>query len=463
MVVTIRSIARCSFLLFVVVFQGGLAWGQNQMEQDLLKLLSQTKNDIIRMRIGIELSEVCEEEAMGKYCRRVISIADSLISQTGPTTGNRPIALYYKARALSNLGMVNNNLGNSELALKEYETALRIYHNLQNNIKNKNTDLKLLTGKAELLNNIGYLCKNEGNYTKALDYYTQSNEIWKQSGNASGIAYSYNNLGKVYERLKNHDKEFFYYRKSIEMWKNSNDMEGLPIGYSNLGYYYFRNNNYDSALRYLNLALRIHAAQNSLKGTANVLTAIANLHLKRNKLYLALDAGLRAYRLAQKSSYIYLREISSLALKDIYLKLGNSGEALKMFGIFIACRDSLTSLDVNKKNLQTLFRIDYEKKVAADSLRGSEEKKLNTAKFEHEKSLRSMLIALTALAVLFCILMYFRFRIIRQQKAIIEEQKRLVELKQKEILDSIHYAKRIQQSLLTSEAYIRKTLTFLKK
>ncbi len=45
----------------------------------------------------------------------------------------------------------------------------------------------------------------------------------------------------------------------------------------------------------------------------------------------------------------------------------------------------------------------------------------------------------------------------------IEEQKKVVEVKQKEILDSIHYAKRIQNTLLTSEKYIDKHLNELNK
>ena len=44
---------------------------------------------------------------------------------------------------------------------------------------------------------------------------------------------------------------------------------------------------------------------------------------------------------------------------------------------------------------------------------------------------------------------------------IIEHQKAVVEEKQKEIIDSIHYAKRIQQALLTSERYIQKTISRL--
>jgi hypothetical protein len=47
---------------------------------------------------------------------------------------------------------------------------------------------------------------------------------------------------------------------------------------------------------------------------------------------------------------------------------------------------------------------------------------------------------------------------VEKRNAIIQQQKKDVEEKQKEILDSIHYAKRIQKTLLTSEKNIEKML-----
>ena len=49
------------------------------------------------------------------------------------------------------------------------------------------------------------------------------------------------------------------------------------------------------------------------------------------------------------------------------------------------------------------------------------------------------------------------------QKKEMEEQKNIVEEKQREIIDSIFYARRIQQSLLPTDSYIEKTLDRLRK
>ena len=49
-------------------------------------------------------------------------------------------------------------------------------------------------------------------------------------------------------------------------------------------------------------------------------------------------------------------------------------------------------------------------------------------------------------------------KIITLQKKETERQKEIVQAKQKEILDSIRYAKRIQQSLMPTEKYIERNV-----
>ena len=58
---------------------------------------------------------------------------------------------------------------------------------------------------------------------------------------------------------------------------------------------------------------------------------------------------------------------------------------------------------------------------------------------------------------------FLAYRQKNKANEIISHQKQLVEEKQREILDSIHYAKRIQIALLPTEKYIKRTLKFLQK
>jgi uncharacterized protein YoxC len=89
-----------------------------------------------------------------------------------------------------------------------------------------------------------------------------------------------------------------------------------------------------------------------------------------------------------------------------------------------------------------------------------------------EKSWRYVLIAAIALIVLLLFFIFNRYMIkqkanvaLSQKNEAIERQNRLIEKqrdelsdKNKAIVDSIHYAKRIQQSLLPTNKYIEKNL-----
>ncbi|MBP9794238.1 MAG: hypothetical protein KBC56_09600, partial [Flavobacterium sp.] len=84
---------------------------------------------------------------------------------------------------------------------------------------------------------------------------------------------------------------------------------------------------------------------------------------------------------------------------------------------------------------------------------------------EKQATQRNYLLLGIALLLLFSIYIYRGYKqkqkaneIIALQKEEVEMQKTLVEEKQKEILDSIHYAKRIQESLLPTEKYIERVL-----
>jgi Ca2+/Na+ antiporter len=65
------------------------------------------------------------------------------------------------------------------------------------------------------------------------------------------------------------------------------------------------------------------------------------------------------------------------------------------------------------------------------------------------------------LVLIFAIYVYKSFKERQRVNIEITLQKQIIEEKQNEIVDSIHYAKRIQTALITSEKYIDKNLNRL--
>ena len=106
---------------------------------------------------------------------------------------------------------------------------------------------------------------------------------------------------------------------------------------------------------------------------------------------------------------------------------------------------------------------EFDKKEA--SLKAEQDKKEAVAEADKkQQNVLFWLVSIVAIAIAFIAIVVFRsLRITRQQKRIIQLQKELVEEKQLEVLDSIHYARRIQQSLLPTEKYIDKNINRLRK
>ncbi len=115
------------------------------------------------------------------------------------------------------------------------------------------------------------------------------------------------------------------------------------------------------------------------------------------------------------------------------------------------------------------------KQLQIESLNSQNELKETRLSKQRTTIILAVIVAILAgIGVLFIFLSNRKIKrahtIIAKQKELVELakhkveiQKELIEEKQKEILDSIHYAKRIQNSLLTSQKYIHKHLERLKK
>jgi hypothetical protein len=134
--------------------------------------------------------------------------------------------------------------------------------------------------------------------------------------------------------------------------------------------------------------------------------------------------------------------------------------------LYIVYRDSLINEENQKKSLQTQMQYEFDKKAAADSvanLKQQEIKNIEIAKHKAELNTKRiqqyLLFGGLALILVFALFMYNRFKVASVQKTEIEKQKMLVEEKQKEILDSIRYAKRIQIALLPNDKTLEKGLT----
>ena len=148
-------------------------------------------------------------------------------------------------------------------------------------------------------------------------------------------------------------------------------------------------------------------------------------------------------------------------------KQNNYKGAFEMYELEMKMKDSIRNEETQKSTLKKELQYDYEKKEAVAAAEYKNELRnqqlIATEKSRKQKLILAFVAVGLVLVLLFSAFVFRSLRITRKQKALIEKQKQLVEEHQKEVIDSIHYAKRIQQSLLPTEKYIEKNLNRLKK
>ena len=308
-----------------------------------------------------------------------------------------------------------------------------------------------LDGVASSLNNIGHIYQLQGDVNKALEYYNKSLTIRQKLNNKKGIQAAYNNIGQIFGIKKDYGTALFYFNKCLALAQSLGDKQGLASAYNSIGGIYNKTNRKDSANWFFEKSLILQKEIGNKKGIANEYLNISSAHLNNNKIKLAsayIDSSLF---LAHKLGFPALIKSAERVKSKIDSTNGNFEGALDHYKKYIFYRDSINNVTTRKASVKSQLKYEFEKKEAIILEQQEKEKAL-----ANEQSARQQIIiwSVTAgmlLVIAFAFFVFRNLKIARKQKLIIENH-------QKEILDSIHYAKRIQNSLLPTHKFIERIL-----
>ncbi|MBC7862546.1 MAG: hypothetical protein IAF38_06185 [Bacteroidia bacterium] len=144
---------------------------------------------------------------------------------------------------------------------------------------------------------------------------------------------------------------------------------------------------------------------------------------------------------------------------------------------YISVRDTIYSEESKKELLRKEMNYEFEKKEIAQLAESEKQKAVDDEEKNKQRVIILSVISCLLIVVVFSVSLFKRFRITTRQKnelgekaRIIEEQKLIVDEafeklheKNKEVMDSIYYARRIQRALITNEKYIEKNLNRIRK
>ena len=155
-------------------------------------------------------------------------------------------------------------------------------------------------------------------------------------------------------------------------------------------------------------------------------------------------------------------KLYSKTLYNVYKELGNRKKALEMHELYVKAKDSVAKIDVEEELYKFEVDKEYELKKQADSIKHADEILIqqaeNLAKEEQlksEKQRRTGLLAIVGLVLVSLGFVFVQLRKTRAQKVVIEGQHQKLNQSHQEITDSINYAKRIQDALMTSTVYMK--------
>ena len=315
---------------------------------------------------------------------------------------------------------------------------------------------------AAALNTQGVSYAIRGNYEEALIYYKKSLKIKEKIGNQKGIANSLNNIGDIYKKQGDYGEALMFYKKSLHIFKETGDKRGISNSLSNIGDIYYKQGDYDQALNYYKKSIKIKKDIEDKIGISNSLGNIGGIYKDLGNFQEALTYFTDALKISKDINALDLVDDHSKALYEIYKKTGNLKKALEMYELYKTTIDTLSKQDAKDAATELKYQYRYETKAKLDSVRirleKDEEIFKQQAKLKVKQNEQIILFGGLGLVILFSLFMINRFRVISKQKKIIELQKDEVELKNEKILDSIQYAKSLQEAILPPNKLVKKWL-----
>lgn len=468
------------FYIHFLVFAQCLLFAQKQQADSIRQLIKADKEDTLKVTHLNDLAYLyrnARPDSTILLCKKSIALCEQLMQNS-----NLKLWTGY-SDAIGNMAIGYRLSGNFVKAKEFYFKALKM-----------DEELGYKFGIGKRLVGIANVYDNLANYAKALEFGFKALKVNEEINNQRAIALSYGVIGNTYFDQKEYDKAMTYELKALTTFEQINDKNNVAASYVKMGIIYSQQKKYSKAFAYLNMALNIAEKSKLEQLYAETLNNIAFVYLEQNQYDQALAYYLKGLEKDKELNintgisnaynfigYIYLKKKDFLTsekylldalnaskavgalknqlqvetnLAELYQQWNKPLEALAHFKKAVLFKDSI----FNTSNTQQIMNIEFEKKEMEQ--KAVQEKKDALAAAEKKKQqVILFFVALGLLSVLiFAVFIFRSLNIRKKQNVVIAMQKQKVEEKQKEILDSIHYAERIQRAFLATKEVLDKNL-----
>ncbi|MCE3260235.1 MAG: nprA [Bacteroidetes bacterium] len=349
------------------------------------------------------------------------------------------------AAVLMNKGRAYYDMGDYKPAMDNYIEAQKLFE------KNNWWD----TDYGHLLHFIGSVFKQQNFYEKALDYYKKELALAQRIKNRSLEAEAYYLCAGMFGTMGDLEKELEYLQNAISIFKEENNLRMLGLMYGNLSANYSDKKEYQKAIESCEKALEIYRQTGETQNQSAIYRTLGTLYQKTGKPKKALEYLKMAMTAALKIETKQMLNTSEIkeAMAYVYSEMGDYKTAFNLLHEHRLLHDSLTNAS-NVEYLHTLEKTyETEKKEKEIALLNADKKAKDEELLRKETQGRTMIIV-TILGVLIALVSVIAFvnkrktsRLLGKQVNEINYQNSVIKEKNKDITDSIQYAKRLQEAV----------------
>lgn len=350
----------------------------------------------------------------------------------------------FDARSLSSASKFNKAIEQCMMAqrfsenTKNYKLSVKVYHDL------------------------GYVYSNIGLHQQAINYYRKGLFISKQKADTFNIANISGRIGGEFHYLSMFDSSLINNLNGLKHFKLIRHKRGIGATLVNLAATYKSLKQIDKAIETIKQALIIRTELGDEYAITILKNNLVECYFDKKEyqyaLTLAKDAELRCL----KQNELQLIDQNYNNQFEIYQKLGNFEMACKYADMSLQLKDSIYQ-STNLKGLNELqAKYESDKKEKEISLLQIEKKSAEEKSDADRKRRNLILISVITIALLitvFAFILFKKFRESTRQKSIIQDQKQVVDEKNKEIIDSINYALTIQKAIIPAIEELQKDVS----
>ena len=343
------------------------------------------------------------------------------------------------ANSLNLIGCAYNSKGGLSKDPTLFDHSIE-YHLKCIDIRYETHDIQLRNS----FNNIGNAYISKGDYKKALEYFNNCYRLYVRDKDSNGITMITLNIANAYLRMALKEKNNNYFKKALVYYQELlNDFKN-PKGYYQAVY----KNNHSVEDRY-----------------AEVLTGIGQIYCETGNVNEGIKYLLSGLKLSEEINDNDKILNASEQLVIAFEKKGDYKLANEYLHIFNSVKDSLLN-EKSRGSMEQMQALYQSTQKEHEIQKLNADKKLTAAELSKQRTQRNFFVVGFSLLILLSLFIYRSYRqkqkanrVIEAQKEEVEKQKELVDEKNKEITDSIHYAQRIQSALLAGSKLLNAALT----